>query len=146
MDCPVSKSGTCLKSVSASIYDHPACVERCERMPRYQDRPVQIVCSACLTEACAQGVLLCEDARKASFILTHALHEDGCPLCRSGTALLRKVLEALCHRDGLSLESDIEPGHPARNYELADRLGIPDAFKLTASELNLPPIRKESPL
>jgi hypothetical protein len=91
---------------------------------------VKIVCSACLTEACAQGVLLCEDARKASFILTHALHEDGCPLCRTGTEILRSVLEALCRRDGLSLESDADPGHPARNFELADRLGIPDAFKV----------------
>lgn len=90
-----------------------------------------IVCSSCLTEACAQGTLLCEDARKAGFSLTHALHEDCCPICRTGTAILRSVLEALCRRDGLSTESGIVPGEPARNFELADRLGIPDAFKVT---------------
>jgi len=106
---------------------------------------VKIVCSSCLTEACAQGVLLCEDARHANFSFTHALHEDGCPICRTGSALLRKVLEALCRRDGVSLDSDVEPGRPARNYELADRLGIPDAFKLTERELGLPPIRKRTP-
>lgn len=31
--CPSSISGECLKSVSASVYDHPACVERCELNP-----------------------------------------------------------------------------------------------------------------
>lgn len=44
--------------------------------------------------------------------------------------LLRDTLEALCQRDGLSLESDAEPGEPARNYELALRLGIGHAFGL----------------
>jgi len=92
---------------------------------------VKIVCSACLTEACAQGVLLCEDGRKASFILTHAVHEDGCPICRTGTAILRSVLEAVCRRDGIPTESAIVPGEPARNFELAERLGIPDAFQVT---------------
>ncbi len=29
--CPVSKSGECLKSVSASVDDHPACVYGCDR-------------------------------------------------------------------------------------------------------------------
>lgn len=38
--------------------------------------------------------------------------------------LLRDVLEALCRQRGLSLDSEAEPGRPARNYELADRLGI----------------------
>jgi hypothetical protein len=42
--------------------------------------------------------------------------------------LVREVLEALCRRDGLSLESDVEPGEPARNYELALRLGIGEVF------------------
>ena len=38
--------------------------------------------------------------------------------------LLRDVLEALCVRDGISLESSVVPGEPARNYELTERLGI----------------------
>ena len=40
----------------------------------------------------------------------------------------RDILEALCRRNGLSLESAVEPGEPARNYELALRLGIGRAF------------------
>jgi hypothetical protein len=44
--------------------------------------------------------------------------------------LLRDVLEALCERDGISLESAVEPGTPARNYELALRLGIGRVFGL----------------
>lgn len=44
--------------------------------------------------------------------------------------IVRDVLEALCRRDGLSLESDAEPGQPARNYELACRLGIGHVFGL----------------
>ena len=31
--CPASKSGECLKSVSASVHDHPACTEGCELNP-----------------------------------------------------------------------------------------------------------------
>ena len=42
--------------------------------------------------------------------------------------LIRDVLEALCRRDGLSLESAVSPGEPARNYELATRLGIGHVF------------------
>jgi hypothetical protein len=30
VNCPVAKSGTCLKSVSASVSDHPACTDGCE--------------------------------------------------------------------------------------------------------------------
>jgi hypothetical protein len=89
---------------------------------------VNLVCSACLTAACAEGVLLCGEARRASFILTHARHEEKCVLCHASNTILRNVLEAICRRDGISLESDADPGHPARNYELADRLGIPEAF------------------
>lgn len=48
----------------------------------------------------------------------------------AASALLRDVLEALCRRDGLSLESAAEPGEPARNYELAARLGIGHVFGL----------------
>jgi hypothetical protein len=90
---------------------------------------VSIVCSACLTEACAQATQMCEEGRRASFILTHARHEEKCPLCSTGTEILRNVLEAVCRRDGISIESHVEPGHPARNYELAERLGISVAFK-----------------
>lgn len=93
------------------------------------DRKVQIICSACLTEACAQGIQLCEQSRRASFTITHAMHEDGCPLCRTATATIRNLLEAMCIRDGLSLDSTADPGKPARNYELAERLGIPNAFR-----------------
>lgn len=42
--------------------------------------------------------------------------------------LLRDTLEALCDRDGLSVESSVVPGEPARNYELAMRLGIGQVF------------------
>lgn len=59
----------------------------------------------------------------------HARHEEKCPLCRTGNEILRNVLEAVCRRDGISLESDADPGHPARNFELAERLGIGDAFQ-----------------
>jgi hypothetical protein len=45
-------------------------------------------------------------------------------------ALAREILEAACQRDGLSLESDADPGKPARNYELALRLGIGHVFGL----------------
>lgn len=44
--------------------------------------------------------------------------------------LIRDILESLCRRDGLSLESAVVPGEPARNYELADRLGIGHVFGL----------------
>jgi hypothetical protein len=42
--------------------------------------------------------------------------------------LVREILEALCRRDGLPLTSDVTPGEPARNYELALRLGIGSVF------------------
>lgn len=89
---------------------------------------VAIVCSACLTEACAQGQQLCEESRRASFILTHCRHEEKCPICHTGNRILREVLEAVCRRDGVSLESGFYPGQPARNFELAERLGISAAF------------------
>lgn len=44
--------------------------------------------------------------------------------------LIRDTLEALCRQHGLSLESAVVPGEPARNYELADRLGIGHVFGL----------------
>jgi len=47
----------------------------------------------------------------------------------------RDVLEALCDRDGLSLESAAVRGQPAANYELADRLGIGRVFGLQPGEV-----------
>lgn len=44
--------------------------------------------------------------------------------------LIRDILEALCRRSGLPLDSAVEPGRPARNYELAGRLGIGQLFGL----------------
>lgn len=44
------------------------------------------------------------------------------------TELLREILEAVCARDGISLDSDVDPGSPARNYELALRLRIGHVF------------------
>ena len=44
--------------------------------------------------------------------------------------LVRAILEAVCERDGISLESSAEPGEPARNYELAARLKIGKIFGL----------------
>ncbi len=38
--------------------------------------------------------------------------------------LVAAILMAVCTRDGLSLDSEVDPGTPARNYELMDRLGI----------------------
>lgn len=46
----------------------------------------------------------------------------------AGDALIREILEALCRRDGLPLESSVVPGEPARNYDLAIRLGIGHVF------------------
>lgn len=83
------------------------------------------------------------------------VHRPACPVdghpCRSWTCLVdvcvdgqtaerqrisaevdhditREILEALCRRDGLSLTSDVVPDEPARNYELALRLGIGSVF------------------
>jgi hypothetical protein len=47
-----------------------------------------------------------------------------------GLVVIRDILEALCRRDGLSLDSSVSPGEPARNYELAERLGIGAVFGL----------------
>jgi tRNA(His) 5'-end guanylyltransferase len=55
-------------------------------------------------------------------------------------SLVRDALEALCRQRGLSLDSEAAPGFPARNYELADRLGIGEVFGLKpADPLALPP-------
>ncbi len=44
--------------------------------------------------------------------------------------LVRAILEAVCERDGIPLESSVDPGKPARNYELALRLKIGRVFVL----------------
>ncbi|HEY2074836.1 MAG TPA: hypothetical protein VGH53_00745 [Streptosporangiaceae bacterium] len=49
---------------------------------------------------------------------------------QAATGLIRDILEAMCRRDGLPLESSVTPGEPATNYELADRLGIGHVFGL----------------
>ena len=49
-----------------------------------------------------------------------------------GVDLTRQVLEALCRRDGLPLTSTVVPDEPARNYELALRLGIGEVFGLAS--------------
>lgn len=46
-------------------------------------------------------------------------------------ALINEILRALAERDGLSLESEADPGTPARHYELASRLGIGRVFGLS---------------
>ena len=48
-------------------------------------------------------------------------------------SLVRDILEALCRRDGLSLESSVAAGGPARNYDLALRLGIGRVFGIGES-------------
>jgi hypothetical protein len=48
--------------------------------------------------------------------------------------LVRDILEALCIRDGISLESSFSPSDRARNYELALRLRIGHVFGLPSSE------------
>jgi len=49
---------------------------------------------------------------------------------QAADGLIRDILESLCRRDGLPLESAVVPGEPARNYELAVRLGIGHVFGL----------------
>ena len=51
--------------------------------------------------------------------------------------LVRAVLEAVCERDGISLESSAEPGAPARNYELAVRLKIGKVFGLREEDTTM---------
>lgn len=48
------------------------------------------------------------------------------------TDLLRNVLEALCEKDGISLES--EWGGSARNFELIERLGIGHVLYMKESQ------------
>jgi hypothetical protein len=50
-------------------------------------------------------------------------------------AVIREILEALCAKHGISLDSTAEPGTPARNYELADRLGIGQVFGLVFGQV-----------
>lgn len=52
------------------------------------------------------------------------------PAVAAALKLVREILVAVCERDGLSLASGAEPGEPARNYELALRLGIGRVFGL----------------
>lgn len=56
----------------------------------------------------------------------------------AGDALIREILEALCRRDGLPLESSVVPGEPARNYDLAMRLGIGHVFGIMDQQAGVP--------
>lgn len=72
------------------------------------------------------------------------------PAPREGTAqdaggdVLRQVLEALCVKAGVSLTSDCGEG-PARNYELAARLGIGHVFGLPDEDSSRKPERNATP-
>lgn len=97
------------------------------------------------------------EAREGDWIVRH-IRMSGCPEFRVYAAkpfaatydpaasaaaaddLLRDVLVAVCERDGLSLESDAEPGEPARNYELAVRLRIGRVFGLADPAAPGPPL------
>ena len=61
-------------------------------------------------------------------ILRVARDERGSPGPSGLSDLIRDILESLCRRDGIPLDSAVEPGEPARNYELAIRLGIGHVF------------------
>lgn len=59
---------------------------------------------------------------------------DQCEMCvflmKAGDELVHEVLKAVCRRDGLPVESSLEPGEEARNFELALRLKIGYVFAL----------------
>lgn len=56
------------------------------------------------------------------------VHPDPGPEAQAAATLVRDVLEAVCRRDGVPLEGAADRGQPARNYELAGRLGIGHVF------------------
>ena len=60
--------------------------------------------------------------------------DDPDPRLTAAEDLIREILEALCRRDGLPLESAVVPGEPARNYELAGRLRIGHVFGLMTGQ------------
>ena len=45
---------------------------------------------------------------------------------QANAQMLREVLEEMCKLQGLPLESSFDPQQPARNYELMERLGLPE--------------------
>jgi hypothetical protein len=59
---------------------------------------------------------------------------DYCEMCtalmKAGGELVHEVLKAVCRRDALSVESSLEPGEEAGNFELALRLKIGYVFGL----------------
>jgi len=87
-----------------------------------------------------QAALLCPDPSQHRDVygnplpMTAAVPGEAArtPEVAAHDALLRDILESLCRRDGLSLGSAVVPGEPARNYELAGRLGIGHVFGLRA--------------
>src|SRR6185437_282420 len=48
--------------------------------------------------------------------------------------LVREILEAMCRKQGISLESPFDPDEAARNYTLAQRLGIGHVFGISDTE------------
>jgi hypothetical protein len=56
--------------------------------------------------------------------------------------IVRDILESLCRRDGLPLESTVVPGEPARNYALAERLGIGHVFGLPDEPVMTPAVAR----
>lgn len=51
-----------------------------------------------------------------------------------GEGVLRRALESLCAKNGISIDVAGLPGQPAANYELANRLGIGQIFGLEPEE------------
>ena len=64
--------------------------------------------------------------------MAHFMHDPNED--QASADLVRAILEAVCERDGIPLESSAEPGEPARNYELALRLKIGKVFGLRETE------------
>lgn len=60
-----------------------------------------------------------------------ALRGQPCVRCEAVEQLLRDVLEAVAQQQGVSLESQVNPGEPARNYELMDAIGIGHVLGMT---------------
>lgn len=62
--------------------------------------------------------------------LTCPCYYDGYQEAMMDAGLVRDILVALAERDGVSLDSEADPGTSARNYELALRLRIGHVFGL----------------
>lgn len=75
-----------------------------------------VYCAECWAMSDAQHLLLPPDGD---------IEEVGeCVRCRVHAELLREILEAMCAKHGISIESQYDDEDSARNYELIFRLGI----------------------